>query len=317
MRDFHLESVAMVDRIGPVTNTSAIARIPNARVYRNDRIPAERSGAIAVFATRLDLGETLGVRISRGSWLNEATAEFPAVVLGRDAAAAIGLADAGHQIWLGGEWFTVVGILDRAELIPMLDNSALVGWPVAEARLDFDGHPTLILERSADDAVDDVRGVLARTVNPAHPEQVSVSRPSDALAARMAAKRSFNSMMLGIAGVALVVGGIGVANTMIIAIVERRNEIGLRRALGATRRHVAMQFLAEALFLSLVGGFGGVALGVAITAGQAVSQDNPVVVPPAVVAVGLVAAAVIGGVAGLYPATCVARLTPTEALAAA
>ena len=310
------ESVAMVDRIGPVTKTSAIGRIAEARVYRNDRVPTERSGAIAVFAARLDLDETLGVRVSRGRWLNDATAAFPAVVLGRDAAASLGLADAGHQIWLGGQWFAVVGILDRAELTPMLDNSALVGWPVAEARLGFDGHPTLIFERSADAAVDDVRGVLARTVHPAHPEQVSVSRPSDALAARTAAKRSFNSMMLGIAGVALVVGGIGVANTMIIAIVERRNEIGLRRALGATRRHVAAQFLAEALLLSLIGGLGGVVLGVTITAVQAISQDNPVAIPPAVVAIGLVAAAVIGAVAGLYPATRAARLTPTEALAA-
>ena len=310
------ESVAMVDRLGPVTTTSAIGRVPDARVYRNDRIPVERSSAIAVYAARLDLLETVGVTVSRGTWLNDATAAFPAAVLGQDAAAAIGVAGAGHQILLGGRWFTVAGILDRAVLTPMLDNSALVGWPVAEAILEFDGHPTLIFERSADEAVDDVRGVLARTVNPAHPEQVSISRPSDVLVARNAAKRSFNGMMLGVAAVALVVGGIGVANTMIIAIVERRNEIGLRRALGATRRHIATQFLAEALLLSLVGGFAGVVFGVAITAAQATTQDNPITLPPVVAAVGFAASAVIGAVSGLYPATRAARLTPTEALLA-
>jgi putative ABC transport system permease protein len=309
------EAVAMVDRIGPVTQTSAVGRVADANVYRNDHISRERSGAIAILAARLDLLDTLGLRVGRGVWLNEATARYPVAVLGRDAADTLGVGRVGGQIWLSEQWFTVVGILEHAELTPAIDNSALVGWPVAEERLGFDGHPTLIFERSADRAVDDVRRVLARTVDPAHPEQVSVSRPSDALAARTATTRSFNGMLLGIAAVALLVGGIGVANTMIITIVERRNEIGIRRALGAARAHIAAQFLGESLLLSVLGGSGGVALGVAITAVHARSQGNPVTIPPTVLAVGLVASAVIGALAGLYPAVRAARLTPTDALA--
>jgi putative ABC transport system permease protein len=161
-----------------------------------------------------------------------------------------------------------------------------------------------------------VRDVLARQVNPAEPSGVSVGRPSDALAAQQATEESFTGLLLGIGGVALLVGGIGVANTMVITVLERRAEVGVRRALGARRRHIRDQFLVESLLLSLLGGTTGVVIGAGVTAAFAVSQAWPVVVPAWAVGGGLAATVVIGGLSGLYPASRAARIPPTSALAA-
>jgi putative ABC transport system permease protein len=313
-----VEAVGMVGRIGPVDSVTATGGVSDTFVYRTDRIDEGATNSIAVLAARLDLPATVGADVRSGGWLNAATARHPAVVLGATAARRLGLARAmpETQVWLGERWFTVVGILDPVPLAPELDSAALVGWPVAGRLLGFDGHPTTVYERSADAAVDAVRGVLPRTANPEHPEEVQVSRPSDALAAREAADEAFTGLLLGLGGVALLVGGVGVANTMVISVLERRSEIGLRRALGATRGQIRSQFLTEALMLSGLGGVAGVLLGVAVTAGYAALRDWPAVVPPIALAGGLAATLVIGAVAGLYPALRAARLAPTEALTA-
>lgn len=207
----------------------------------------------------------------------------------------------------------VVGISSssRAEL----DVAALVGWPVAESKLNFDGHPTTLYTRSAETRVEAVRAVLGATVNPRAPNEVQVSRPSDALAARQAADEAFTGLLLGLGAVALLVGGVGVANTMVISVLERRAEIGLRRSLGATRGQIRIQFLAEALLLSALGGAAGALAGTAVTAAYATWRDWPVVVPPWALLGGLAATVVIGALAGLYPAVRASRLSPTEALA--
>jgi putative ABC transport system permease protein len=211
----------------------------------------------------------------------------------------------------------VVGILQPVPLAPELDTAALVGWPVAQSLLDFDGYPTTIYTRTREDAVTDVQSVLAATANPEHPDQVQVSRPSDALAAKQAANTTLNGLLLGLGAVALLVGGVGVANTMVISVLERRSEIGLRRSLGATRGQIRLQFFAESLLLSLLGGVGGVLLGVALTYVYSSYQGWPAVVPAWATAGGLGATLVVGGLAGLYPAWRAARLSPTEALAPA
>jgi putative ABC transport system permease protein len=314
-----MESVSMISRIGPIKDVAATGKVPDTKVYRSDRIPVGQSGGITVQAAQLDLPQTVGATVADGTWLNAATEKYPAVVLGSASAERLGIPTAGPdiQVYLGGTWFTVVGILDSAPLVPEIDSAALIGWPAAETYLDFDGHPTVVYTRTADTAVESVRGVLGATANPKSPNEVKVSRPSDALAARQATDRAFTGLLLGLGAVALLVGGVGVANTMVISVLERRAEIGLRRSLGATRRQILLQFLAESLLLSALGGVGGAVLGVAVTTFYATTQSWPTVVPAWAMGGGIAATLLIGALAGLYPAIRAARLAPTEALAAA
>jgi len=309
------ESVSMISRIGPVTEVAAVGEVSDVDVYRTDQMPSEQTGGRTVRAAYLDLPDTVGATVASGTWFNAATARYPAVVLGATAARQLGV-PVGGQVYLGGRWFTVIGVLNLVALAPELDLAALVGWDAASSYLDFDGHPTTIYTRSRDTAVESVRSVLAATANPEDPSGVLVSRPSDALAARQATNTAFTGLLLGLGAVALVVGGVGVANTMVIAVLERRGEIGLRRSLGATRGQVRLQFLVESLLLSLLGGAAGVLIGVVVTAVFARIRWWPVVVPAWAMAGGLAATAVMGTVAGLYPAIRAARLPPTEALSA-
>jgi putative ABC transport system permease protein len=312
------ESVAMVNRIGLVETVTAVGQLRDAKVYRSDRIPSVQSGGIGTYAVRTDLLASVGATVGRGVWLNEATARYPAVVLGTKAAERLGVGAVNPdlQVLLGGRWFAVIGVLDPIPLAPELDLGALVGWQAAQRYLGFSGDITTLYVRARPDAVETVRGLLARTANPARPNEVDVSRPSDALAAQAAAQTTFTGLLLGLGAVALLVGAIGVANTMVISVLERRAEIGLRRSLGATRGHIRMQFLAEALLLSLLGGFVGIVLGSGVTAAYATLQGWPTVVPSWVLAGGIMATLAVGAVAGILPALRAARVAPTEALAA-
>jgi putative ABC transport system permease protein len=313
------DAVAMIGRIPPVTSVTATAALPTVHVYRTDLVPSDETGNLSVLAARTDLLGTVGAHLASGAWLNEATTRYPAAVLGAKAAQRLGVTAATPrvQIWLGGQWFTVVGVLRAVPLAPELDYAALIGWPVAASHLRFDGYPTTVYTRTRDDAVLAVQAILAATANPEHPNEVRVSRPSDTLAAKQATATTLTALLLGLSAVALLVGGVGVANTMVISVLERRPEIGLRRSLGATRGHIRIQFLAESLLLSALGGVGGALLGIALTAGYATYQDWPTVVPLWATTGGLLATLVIGACAGLYPAWRAARLAPTDALAAA
>jgi putative ABC transport system permease protein len=311
------ESVDMVARIGPVTSVSAIGAVDDAFVYRSDHIDELRTNGILTMAARPDLLDAVGGEVASGRWLDDALAAYPTVVLGATTAERLGIsrADGSVAIWLGDEWFTVVGILAPAPLAPELDAAALVGWPIAEELLGYDGAPTRLYERSPEAQVEDVRAVLPATVNPENPEEVTVSRPSDALAAQAAADETLITLLLALGGVALLVGGIGVANTMVIAVLERRSDIGLRRALGATRRHIRVQFLGESLLLAGLGGIGGAALGGTVTAAFAASRDWPFALPVWVLGMAAGATIVVGAIAGAYPAARAARMSPTSALA--
>jgi putative ABC transport system permease protein len=311
------EAEAMIARIGPVTAVSATGAVTGARVYRSDLIPRVQTNGLTVLAARLGLPGTVGASVRAGIWLNAATGRYPAVVLGAEAAASLGVGRPGPgvQILVGGQGFTVVGVLAPVPLAPELDSAALIGWDEA-GRLGFDGSATTVYTRSRDDRVEAVRAVLAATADPRAPGDVTVSKPSDALAARRAADAALNGLVLGLGAVALLVGGVGIANTMVISVLERRAEIGMRRSLGATRGQIRVQFLAESLLLATLGGGGGVLLGVVVTAGYAGYQAWPVVVPPWASAGAFAATVLIGSAAGVYPAIRAARLSPTEALAA-
>ncbi|MDP4504497.1 ABC transporter permease [Nonomuraea turcica] len=310
------EAEGMIGQIAPVTSVTATGTTP-AKVYRNDHIPAAETGSISVTAARLDLLQDTGVTVVSGAWLNAATHRYPATVLGAKAADRLGVVQAGpdQRVWLGGQWFTIVGVLAPAPLAPELDTAALVGWPVAEERLDFDGYATTIYARAQEDHVVAVSDVLGATANPEKPNEVEVSRPSDVLAAKQATDATLNALLLGLGGIALLVGGVGVANTMVISVLERRAEIGLRRSLGATKGQIRLQFLAESLLLSAIGGVGGVVLGIGVTGAYAGFQGWPAIVPVWAMAGGVLATLVIGGIAGFYPAVRAARMSPTEALA--
>jgi putative ABC transport system permease protein len=303
----------MIDRIAPVETVSATGAV-GASVYRSELTPKVETGGISVLAADSDLLATLGATLKAGAFLNDATARYPVAVLGETAAKRLGVTNPGVQVVISGTRFTVVGIASAITLAEALDTAAIVGFPAAEKYLGHDGSISTIYVRANPEHVEAVRDVLARTANPEHPEEVEVSRPSDAIEARAAAKSAFTSLFLGLGAVALLVGGVGIANVMVISVLERRSEIGLRTALGATRKHIAVQFLSESLLLAGVGGVAGVLLGAGLAASYAASRGWEAVVPPSVLAAGVVAAVSIGAVAGLYPAIRAARLSPSEAL---
>ncbi|MFC9856804.1 MULTISPECIES: ABC transporter permease [unclassified Streptomyces] len=306
-------AVAMVERVGPVRHATATADV-DARIRRSDVVPEERTAGVITQAVRTDLLSTLGGEVARGVWLNPVGERLPTTVLGAVAAERLGITRPGGTIMMNDTRVVVVGILEPIELVPTLDRVAMVGFPAAERYFGFDGHPTTIFERSTDASVEDVWAILARTISPGRESGVKVSRPSDALAAKAATDKGLTTLMLGLGAVALLVGGVGVANTMVISVLERRREIGLRRSLGATRNAIRLQFLTESLLLSALGGATGALLGAAATYGFAQVQGWTAVVPPWSLAGGLAATLLIGVVAGLYPAIRASRLHPTVAL---
>lgn len=314
------QSVAMVDRIGPVTVASAVGNTATS-LARTDLVDLESSSSFAVLASKPDLLTAVNGRVRSGRFLTSTTEALPVVVLGATAATRLGIeeipdGEAAPLVFIDHAWFSVVGILRPVPLAPDLDSAALVGWTAAKQELGFDGHPTVIYLKALEAQLDAVRDVLPATVYPELPGLVQVSRPSDALSAKRSAQQTFSALIVSLAGVALLVGGIGVANTMVISVLERRREIGLRRALGASRAQIAGQFLTESVVLSLLGGAAGATLGVLAVAGYATYQDWPVVIALSAVLQGLGGALVVGVLAGVYPSFRAARLTPTEALAA-
>jgi len=306
---------AMIRRIGAVESAAATRTVPTT-VRRSDRIPKEETEGISVVATEPQLLTTIGGTLTTGRFLNDATAKLPAVVLGSKAAQRLGIRSlAGTpMVNIGGHWFEVVGILAPVPLGPDIDRSALIGYDVAKQLFGIDDSASTVRVRTDPDQVEAVRSVLAATASPENPGDVSVTRPSDALAAKATTDKALTALLLGLGAVALVVGGVGIANVMVIAVLERRTEIGLRRALGATKRDVRVQFLVEAVLLSMLGGIAGVVLGGGITAGYATVRHWIVSVPLSTLAAAIGISLALGGLAGLYPAGRAARLAPAEAI---
>jgi putative ABC transport system permease protein len=306
----------MISRIGPVTQVQYTGAVNNIDVYRSPFVPSIQTNALTVDATSLSLPATVGTTVAQGVYLNTATAQEPVAVLGAAAARRLGI----DRIWpaqritVDNQWFYLAGILNPALLAPEIDSSVLVGFPAAQHYLGFDGHPSEVYVRVQTDQVATVDSVLGASADPENPNQVNVSQPSLALQARAKAKGALNSLFVGLGAVSLLVGAVGVGNVMLIGVLERRSEIGLRRALGATKGHIRVQFLTEAILLALIGGAVGVGAGSAATAIYATTQHWAVVIPTLGWAGGFAAAIAIGAGAGLLPALRAARLSPTRAL---
>jgi putative ABC transport system permease protein len=314
--------VTLLDNVELVGHT---ALMENEKVYRSSMIPVAETGGLQVRATSLNLLSVLGTGIARGDWLNAGTARVPVAVLGSVAAKQLGIDRVypDQRIWLGGQWFNVAGILNPSPLEPDIDISALIGYPAAHKYLGHvsivdgeqrAGPPSTIYVRAATGHETAVQSLLAQTANPEAPYEVNVSQPSDVLTARAAAAGAFNSLFLGLGAVALIVGAVGVANIMIISVLERRSEIGLRRALGATKGQIRTQFLAESILLAVIGGVVGVVAGAAATAVYASSKSWAVVIPVEAWSGGIASAILIGTFAGLMPAVRASRMPPTVAL---
>ena len=308
----------MIARLPGVTAVQATGTVSGVSVYKTPLIPPVETNALSLDAATLSLPAVAGTSLAQGRFLNAATARQPVAVLGATTAQLLGIdrIHPGVRIWAAGRWFYVTGILSPDTYAPELDSTVLIGFPAAEKYLHFDGHPAEIYVRTVDTqaATTRVDRLLGPQANPENPSQVAVSQPSDALTARADAQGALDTLYLGLGAIALLVGAIGVANIMVISVLERRSEIGLRRALGATRGQIRAQFLAEAILLSLAGGAAGVIAGAAATAAYARGHGEAVVIPPQAWAGGLAAAVLIGALAGLLPAIRAARLSPTEAL---
>jgi putative ABC transport system permease protein len=306
----------MIARLPGVTAVQETGTVSGVNAYRSPHIPSIHTNALSVDASTLGLPGVVGTSLAQGRYLNAATAREPAAVLGAAAAQRLGIDRIwpGMRIWAGGMWFYVTGILRPAALAPEIDSAILVGFPAAGKYLHFDGHPSKVYLRAANSQVTTVDNLLAAQADPENPSEVSVSQPSDALTAQADAAGAFDTLFLGLGAVALLVGAVGVANIMVISVLERRQEIGLRRALGATRGQIRTQFLAEAILLALAGGGAGVITGAVSTAVYAHAKGWAITIPPEAWAGGLGAALLIGALAGLLPAIRAARLSPTEAL---
>jgi len=306
----------MVATIPPVQTVSAVAYLDGATVRRTAAVSALNSGGITVYAAQPNLLATVGALVAHGTFLNQATIRYPAVVLGAQSAQSLGVTAVpiGTQVYLDGHYFTVIGVLDRVSIAPEIDDAALIGFPVAESVLGADGNPTELYLRSTADQVQAVADVLPFTVNPQQPEAVRVSRPSAILIARAAAGSTLTGLVIGIGAVSLLVAALGIANIMLISVLERRSEIGLRLSLGATKPHIATQFLIESVALASAGGLAGVAVGLAATSGYSILTNRATVVPMTFAGVSLCAAVLVGAIAGAYPALRAARLSPTDAL---
>jgi putative ABC transport system permease protein len=306
---------AMIGRISGAQKVQSTGAVGGANAYRTPYIPSVDTNGLTVQAASLDLLPVLATTVAQGHYLNAATAQEPVAVLGAAAAQLLGIDRiyAGERIWVDGQWFYLAGILNPVVLASDIDSSVLVGYPAAQRYLEFDGHPSTIYLRAQTDHVIAVDDLLAATANPENPGEVNVSQPSDALVAQADTKSALNGLFLGLGAVALLVGAVGVANIMIISVLERRSEIGLRRALGATKGHIRTQFLSEAILLGLLGGTVGVALGTAATIVYAHTKHWATTIPIEAWAGGILASLTIGAVAGLIPAVRAARLSPTQA----
>jgi putative ABC transport system permease protein len=311
-------AVASISHQPDVVRDVAVYQVPNAIVLRTPLVPSQQTGGIGVDAVGENLPRVLGAGMAAGRFLGVVSNRYPEAVLGAQAASTLQITRAGGHVmvYLGNRWFAVLGIMKSAALDTTLDSAVFISLPVAEHLFHVAPSPSEIYVRAGQNQVVATANLLASVADPQNASGVNVSRPSDVLEARAAAKGQLTTLLLGLGAVALLVGAIGIANIMVISVLERRAEIGLRRALGATQRHISLQFLTESALLAALGALVGLGLGAGATEVYALAQSEPFVVPLYALIAAPTAGLTIGMLAGLYPAAKAARLSPTEALRA-
>ncbi|MEH0058685.1 ABC transporter permease [Auritidibacter ignavus] len=308
------DSAARLRRVDGVEQVSWLAELTGVHAYRNSHIDPGQTNGLTVAAADEELLEVTSASLRNGTWFNRATGQYPTTVLGATAAQRLGIATPGATVSLNGITYTVLGILNPSPLAAELNTSVLVGAEQAHQQLEFSGSPTTLFERSTDEAVTAVRDLIPSTINPQRPNEVSVSRPSDTLAAQNAIDTAFTGLLVGVGSIALLVGGIGVANIMVITVMERRREIGLRRALGATRVHIRRQFMVESVLLASYGGVAGIVLGGLCTLVVSLVNGWTPTLPPLIPLLGITVTILVGAIAGVLPAMRAANTSPTAAL---
>ena len=307
--------VGMVERIGPVEEVTSTTQT-DLIVRRSDFISEFEGGGISTIVTSPELLQVVGGNLIEGRFIQDGLSNIPVTVLGSVTASRLGIntLETPTKILIGNEWFGVVGILDELKIHPDLDRSVFIGYGVAKTLFDIDKEPTTIYVRANPTYIEDVVEVIAPSMNPENPDQVQVSRPSDALEAQEAADAAFTNLLLGLGSVALLVGGVAIANVMVMSVLERRMEIGVRRSIGATRKEIRYQFLLESIVLSGIGGLVGVVLGTGVTLGYTNYTDIVFSIPVSQVLGAILLALLIGAISGVYPAIKASKIQPAEAV---
>ena len=307
--------VGMVERIGPVEEVTSTTQT-DLIVRRSDFISEFEGGGISTIVTSPELLQVVGGNLIEGRFIQDGLSNIPVTVLGSVTASRLGIntLDTPTKILIGNEWFGVVGIIDELKIHPDLDRSVFIGYGVAKTLFDIDKEPTTIYVRANPTYIEDVVEVIAPSMNPENPDQVQVSRPSDALEAQEAADAAFTNLLLGLGSVSLLFGGVSIANVMVMSVLERRMEIGVRRSIGATRKEIRYQFLLESIVLSGIGGLVGVVLGTGVTLGYTNYTDIVFSIPVSQVLGAILLALLIGAISGVYPAIKASKIQPAEAV---
>lgn len=307
-------TLATVGRLNPVESVSGTSQL-TWTVRRSPLIPTGDTAGIGVMAVSGNLAQTTGSHLLFGRELGPNDL-LPVTVLGYQAARLLGIDrhEVPCRVWMDNRWVVVTGVLAPSPLPDVVDLSALVGYPFARAQGGTAAAFATVYVRVRPGTAGAVTNILPATIEPLSPIDVIVNQPSAAVAAQVAARSALDGLFLALVGVGMVVAGLGVANTLTIAVVERRPEIGLRRALGATRSDIGAQFLAEGVLLAAGGAVGGAMAGTLAVFGYAWYSGLVPVFPLVGIGLGSGAALIVGVIAGFYPAAKATRLPPSDVL---
>ena len=307
--------IGMVERIGPVEEVTSTTQT-DLLVRRSNFISEFEGGGISTIVTSSELLNVIGGKLSEGRFITDGLSDLPVTVLGSVTAKRLGITNLSKptKILIDDEWFGVIGIVEELKIHPDLDRSVFIGYGAAKKLFDINEEPTTIYLRANPTFIEDVVEVIAPSMNPENPDQVEVSKTTKTLETQQAVEASFTNLLLGLGSVALLVGGVAIANVMVMSVLERRMEIGVRRSIGATRREIRYQFLLESIVLSGIGGLVGVMLGSLITLAYTNYTNIVFSIPVWQILGAVVLALLIGAISGVYPAIKASKIQPAEAV---